>query len=561
MRSLFFLCVICLITGCSHNDWLHSRLGNWCQNGFKVGPQYRKPCAEVSPDWIDTYDARVQGDLPRYNYWWQVFNDPVLDDLIGQTYASNLDLRAAGMRILQARAVRGIAAGDLFPQLQQLDADYVHTLQSRTVLGGSSIPAGKRGFDSWSTGFSQAWELDIWGKFRRQIESSDAALDASIHEYDDILVLLIAETAATYVEYRTLQERLRLTAANIGIQEGSLKIAQDRFNHELVSKLDVTQARTILEQTLAAQPRLEVFRRNAMLRLCVLTGRPPQELTAELGDAAIPIAPEDVAVGIPADLVRRRPDVRRAERLVAVQSAQIGVAVSELFPHFSITGFLGWESENLTTLLRTESASGFIGAPSVQWNLLNYGRLLNNIRLEDARYEQLVYAYRQRVLLAGEEAEQAINAFLRAQEETAALTLAVEANQESVELADVQYNGGFVDFNRVFTLQGQLVTTQDQLAVAQGGIALSLIAIYRSLGGGWQIRFGEQSFVETVSSAELTPPLFEDTTPSDQEAALPFPMEDNASESPLETALSPLTSTPNTIGELIAEPAVGDSVD
>lgn len=500
MRSLLIVTVLFLLSGCGHHHWLHDQLGSWCHNGFKVGPQYRRPCAPVAGDWIDSYDERVELDLPRTNDWWQVFSDPILDDLIAQSYAGNLTLRAAGMRVVQARAIRGIAAGDLFPQAQQLSADYVHTQQSRTVLGGSEIPAGKLGFDFWSAGLHQAWELDVWGKFRRQVESADANLDASIEDYDDILVLLIAETAETYVEYRTLQERLRLIATNIEVQEGALQIAEDRFNNDFVSKLDVTQARTNVERTRAGVPRQKVLLRNAMLRLCVLTGRQPQDLSEELGIAPIPIAPPTVAVGIPADLIRRRPDIRRAEREVAAQSAQIGVAVSELFPHFSITGFLGWDSENLSSLLQSTSFSGFIGAPSVQWSLLNYGRLLNNVRLQDARFQELALAYQQKVLQAGEEAEQAINSFLRTQEEVASLTRSVDANQESVELAGAQYTAGFIDFNRVFTLQAELVASQDELAAARGGIALSLIAIYKTLGGGWQIRNGPQPFVEIVSA-------------------------------------------------------------
>jgi outer membrane protein TolC len=233
-------------------------------------------------------------------------------------------------------------------------------------------------------------------------------------------------------------------------------------------------------------------------------------------------------VGIPADLIRRRPDIRRAEREVAAQSAQIGVAVSELFPHFSITGFLGWDSENLSSLLQSNSFAGIIGAPSVEWSVLNYGRLLNNVRLQDARFQELALAYQQQVLQAGEEAEQAINSFLRTQEEVAALARAVEANRESVELAGAQYSGGFVDFNRVFTLQAELVASQDELAAAQGGIALSLIAIYKSLGGGWQIRNGAQPFGEFVSAAEGSSDSAEDPTFAEQVELPPIPMERNA---------------------------------
>ena len=512
------------------HHWFGSKLGNWFHNGFKVGPNHVAPPAPVAEDWIESYDERVQHDLPCYSHWWTVFNDPTLDMLINQTYGANLTLRAAGTRVLQARAIRRIAAGNIFPQFQQMSADYIRTQHSQTLPGG----AGPLVSDFWSTGFELAWELDIWGKFRREIESADANIDASIASYDDILVLLLAETAATYVEYRTLQERLSLTEANIEIQQGSFEIAEAKFRGDFVSKLDVTQAQTNLERTKAVLPRLNISLRNAMLRLCVLTGQPPQDLSELLDTGQIPQAPATVAVGIPADLLRRRPDLRLAEREVALQSAQIGVAVADLFPHFSINGFLGWESEKLSNLFNSNSFAGFINAPSMRWNLLNYARLLNNVQLQDARFQELVLNYQQKVLEAGEEAEQAINGFLRSQEETEFLVKAVTANEESVSLAATQYQDGFIDFNRVFTLQGDLVVSQDQLAIAQGNIALNLIAIYKSLGGGWQIRC-RPAFTQVAPSSEIVPtPEDSNISPPTDEAVpssetLPAPLDPDIS--------------------------------
>jgi len=513
MRILL-VTLLALACGCGGNQhWLGSKVGNWFQNDFKVGPNYVEPCAPVADDWIEGYNDRVQHDLPMYDRWWSVFNDPILDALIDEAYSENLTLKAAGFRVLQARALRGISVGEMFPQVQQLTADYIHSQDSQTTRGATGAAPGKRGYDFWSTGINQVWELDVWGKFRRQVESADANLDASIADYDDILVILLADTAASYVEYRTVQERLRLTAANIELQKGSLKISEDRYKNEFVSKLDVTQALTNLERTQATVPRLELLRRNAMLRLCVLTGRTPQDLTDELANAPIPTAPATVAVGIPADLIRRRPDIRRAEREVAVQSAQIGVAVADLFPQLSISGFLGWDSENLSSLFQSSSLAGFVAAPTVNWNVLNYGRLFNNVLLQDAGFQELVLTYQQKVLDAGAEAEQALAGFLRTQEEAEILARAAKANQESVDLVNTQYSGGFVDFNRVFTLQADLVTAQDELAVSQGDIALNLIEVYKSLGGGWQIRCTE-SPAEIVLAEGVMQPVVEPARPA-----------------------------------------------
>jgi NodT family efflux transporter outer membrane factor (OMF) lipoprotein len=425
--------------------------------------------------------------------WWETFEDPVLNQLIQTVHEQNLTLRSAGMRVLVARAQRGVAIGGLFPQQQGHYGQYQRTRLSVTTNGlGQLIEQGfpiGREFDTWSTGVDMAWELDIWGKFRRGIEAADANLDASVEDYDAILVSLLAETASTYVEYRTYHQQLAYAKSNVEIQKGSLGIAEAQFEGGRVSELDVTQALANLKNTEQLVPLFEAQVRDANNRLCVLLGVPVRDLSPELGDATIPTAAPEVAVGIPADLLRRRPDVRAAERRVAAQCALIGVAAADLFPHFSITGAITLDSQRFKDLFSSASSGGIV-APGFRWDILNYGRLVNRVRGEEAVFQDLAYQYQQAVLNANREAETAITAFLKAQERLVATREAVDASSRSVEIVTLQYREGAVDFNRVFNLQLLLVQDQDRYAQTQGDVARALIAIYRSLGGGWEIRGG-----------------------------------------------------------------------
>ena len=271
------------------------------------------------------------------------FNDPVLDSLIYTAYRQNLSLRVAGFRILEARALRGIAVGELFPQSQQAFGSYTRTNNSLNSSKCGAVP--NRFFDEWQTGTSLAWELDFWGRFRRAVEAADANLDASIENYDDVLVLLLSEVAQSYINIRTAEQRLEYARKNVEIQQVSLNMADVKFRNGATTRLDVTQGQSNLSQTEATIPPLEAARRQAANQLCILLGMPPRDIDGILaGQQTIPSAPPQVAVGIPADLIRRRPDIRRAERDVAAQSALIGVATSELYPHFSITGTIFFDA-------------------------------------------------------------------------------------------------------------------------------------------------------------------------------------------------------------------------
>ncbi len=498
--------------GCAYLD-------GWMQNHFKVGPEYRKPAAPVADQWIDFNDPRVISDSLGVNdeAWWEVFNDPFLDDLVPLAYEENLPLRAAGMRVLEARAQRAIAAGNLFPQSQEALGQYqrIQISTNGNPAGVTMLPA--RAFSLWTSGFNATWEIDLWGRLRRGIESADANLDASIEDYDDVLVSLIAETAAAYVDVRAFQQRLEFARANVAAQEGSLRIAESRLRAGAVSELDVTQARSILGQTEALIPVLERGLRLSNNRLCVLLGIPPRDLVEELGTEPIPSAEPEVVVGIPAELLRRRPDVRRAEREVAAQSAQIGIAAADFFPTFAINGTLTWAAGTFDGMFNSSSQGGVIG-PTFNWKILNYGRILNNVRVQETRFQRLAIEYQQTVLNANAEIEDAIVSFLRAQEEVRALERSVAATARSVEIVLKQYQEGAVDFNRVFNLQSTLVTQQDQLAESEANVALSLIGIYRTLGGGWQIRNGYRRPARDVEMGEeiITPPPAEEEIPNDR---------------------------------------------
>lgn len=462
-------------------------LADWAHNGFKVGPNYGRPAVPVSSEWIDYSDGRIDSSPADLSAWWRVFNDPALDDRIERSVGENLTLRAAGARVLEARYLRRVAAGALFPQMQEGFGNYSSNKNSEKT---AFVPP-QIWFENWDVGLNIGWELDFWGRFRRSIEIADAELDSLIENYDDVLVLLLGEISTAYVELRTFQTRLQYAEQNVASQEQALAIAQNKFQFGATTERDVQQAKTVLEQTRALIPRYKAGARLANNRLCVLGGEPPRDLADELGSAPIPTVPPTVVIGIPADLVRRRPDVRRIERQVAAASARIGVAESELYPHITLNGTFGVAAQQFGDLFTGPHATfGNVG-PAFRWDLLNYGRLLNNIRAQDARFQSLVYQYQQTVLDAAREAEDSIVSYLRGQEELQSLTAAAAAAQRTVDITFQQYKEGVVDFTAVFLASSELAARQDAMAAAQGTVTQSLVKIYQSLGGGWEVRLSE----------------------------------------------------------------------
>jgi NodT family efflux transporter outer membrane factor (OMF) lipoprotein len=460
-----------------------------------VGPDFRPPKASVSPDWMEAGDPRVKpSPEAQYHDWWQVFDDPALSRLIDQAYKENLPLRIAGLRVLEARAQLGIAVGELYPQSQQAFGDLQYNRPSghapQTIVGSN------QGFWQSEIGLSASWELDFWGKFRRAVESGNAGWLASIANYDSALVSLTADVANSYIQIRTLEQRIGIARRNVETQRESLKIAEARYQYGTASQLDVDQAGTALYNTQASIAPLEIQLRQAKNALSVLLGLPPSHLTEELaGPSEIPVSPAQVIVGIPADLLRRRPDIRNAELLAAAQCAQIGVAKADLYPAFSLSGVLGFLSSdfgpfNLGDMFQWSSRSIQAG-PSFQWNIFNYGQITNNVRVQDARFQELLINYQNTVLTAQQDVEDNLAAFLKAQGQAGFLARGVTSAKNALDLAIQQYQEGTVDFTTVLLAQQSLLSLQDNLATTLGNISTNLVGVYRALGGGWETREGK----------------------------------------------------------------------
>ncbi|MBY0524954.1 MAG: efflux transporter outer membrane subunit [Gemmataceae bacterium] len=482
LRVPFLLALLLSVGGCtSLREYIH--------NGFKVGPDYKRPPASAGEHWIDAADVRVRSEPVDDSHWWTLFGDPILNSLVNAAYQQNLTLREAGFRVLASRAQLGYECGNLFPQTQQAYADYTRKAISGTVANHQFTP--ERYYDVYDFGFNLAWEIDFWGRLRRAVAASADELDAKVENYDDVLVTLVADVAQSYLQIRTFQAELRYVRENLALQTKTLDLTKIRFANGAVSELDVSQATLNLARTEALIPPLELSLRRASNQLCILLGIPPESLAEKLAFAPIPTAPGELAVGIPRDLLRRRPDVRRAERELAAQGERIGIAVANLYPTLSINGSIGYQTTPLAQLVRPESQYGTIG-PSLQWDILNYGRNLNRIRYEDARFEELVVKYQNSVLNANREAENGLAAFLQAKSEVDARERAVRAAQRSSDLVLIQYREGKIDFNRVFVIQRQLEQEQDQLAISLGNAVQSVVQVYRALGGGWQLRCGRE---------------------------------------------------------------------
>ncbi len=453
-----------------------------------LGPDFVTPDAPIQQTWQEkTALARDgEGDLKQ---WWTVLQDPTLNRLIESAYSQNLSIQVAGLRVIEARAQLGIATGSQYPQSQRIVGSAGHVDLSKNAPNYN--PQLDKSYKQYAVGFDAAWELDFWGRYRRGIESAEASLKASVADYDDALVTITAEVARVYVTIRTLEERLRLARDNTKLQARSLQIATVRFENGLVTELDKQQALSNLSDTQASIPVLERSIRQAGNGLSVLLGITPGQLNEVLaGEGKIPSAPAEIVAGVPTDLLRRRPDVRRAEQLAAAQSARIGVAKAELYPSFTLVGSIGYQSSNTgqssgSDLFNSESLTGSFG-PGVSWNIFNYGRIKNNVRSQDARFQQTLVIYQNTVLRAYQETEDAMVGYIKAQQEVVYRQTGARAAARSAKLARLQYRDGAIDFQRVIDAERFLVVQQNNLASAQGDIVLNLIAMYKALGGGWQ---------------------------------------------------------------------------
>jgi NodT family efflux transporter outer membrane factor (OMF) lipoprotein len=496
-------------------------------SGCMVGPDYQSPSAPVAVKFLEANQPSVDTKTQEYETWWRVFHDPVLDQLIKIAYGQNLGLVAAGTRVLQARAELGVAIGDFYPQSQQATSSIIYARPSHadpTATPQSQVS----GFWRASLGASIDWELDFWGKFRRAIQSADAAYLASIASYDDTLVTLLGDVATTYIGIRTLQTQIAIAEDNIVKQKKALAIAEARFHGGAATKLDVYQAQNVLGQTEAAVPQLTAQLKQGLNALSVLLGMAPQPLDNLLrGPQTIPVPPMTVAVGIPADLVRRRPDIRAAELAAMSQSAQIGFAEANLYPAFSLLGTFGTISANINGNKLSDLFMGkgitFGFGPTFQWNILNYGQITNTVRVQDAKLQELLVDYQNSVLTAQQQVENGLATFLESRKEVDDLRRSVAAANAAVGLAILQYQLGTRDFTTVLTAEQNLYTAQNDLATAEGNVSTGLATVYRALGGGWQIRDNNE-FVPTQTVEEMRNRTnWGDLLPPPNQSAQPVP--------------------------------------
>lgn len=475
--------------------------------GCTVGPDFARPQARLNDTWSTADDPRVVVQTVVDREWWGAFHDPVLDELILLAYRQNLPLQISGLRILEARARLAGALGQQYPQ-QQL------AFGSATKVGLSeNAPNGALGDrDHWDyqLGFDAVWELDFWGRFRRGVEAAQAEVLASATDYDNALVTLTAEVARTYTLIRTTEVLIQITLANVKVQEDGLEIANSRFRNGVTTELDVMQARTLLESTRAQLPSLQVRLQQAQNALSTLLGQPTGEVRDLLsGQVGIPTAPAEIAVSVPAELLRRRPDIRSAELYAAAQSARIGVAKADLYPSFSLFGEIGLESSSqggalsnhadLENLFDGDSLFYSIG-PGFQWPFFNYGRIESNVRIQDARFQELLVNYQETVLRAAQEVEDALIGVLKEQEAYGFRHNSVDAARRSVEVALAQYQEGAVDYQRVLDTQRALLQEETSLTQTHATIATNFIALYKALGGGWELRLGQPVIAESVQA-------------------------------------------------------------
>ena len=465
--------------------------------GCAVGPDFLAPPAPVQDNWLESGDKRVASHSEVMRRWWRAFHDPTLDRLIECAYEQNLPVQVAGLRILEARAQLGVAIGNLYPQTQEGSGSAQRNLLSSRVANQQDL---QHAFATFGLGADAAWEVDFWGRFRRNVEASDASMRATITDYDAALVSLTGEVARTYALMRTYEEFIRIARENAKVQKEGLDIAESRFRHGATSELDVAQARTIYEGTLADIPQFQASLQQTKNALSALLGRPPGAVDQLLGGSkGIPVASNRVAVGIPAELLRRRPDIRSAEFIAAAESARVGVAEADLYPRFILLGDISVQSSNAASLFASHGMA-FNAGPSFKWNLLNYGQITNNIRAQDARLEEAIVTYQNTVLTAAHEVEDALIAFLKAQEATAANRKSVVAAEDAVRLSLIRYREGEDSFQRVVNSMSTLLQQQNQLVRTRSDIATNLIALYKALGGGWEIREGKPVVAEVLQA-------------------------------------------------------------
>lgn len=446
-----------------------------------VGPDYQEPRIQTPDAWSETIAAEVgQEQDASLQTWWKIFNDPVLDDLIERARQANLDLKIAVTRIRAARTRLAAVRGERQPVVVgNANASIEHPSDSE------SEPGADNNIESYQLGLGASWEIDVFGRVRRNIEAAGARYQASVEDYRDVMVSLYADVAMAYIDIRTAQQRIADVSANAASMRNSLELAEALEKSGLASQLDVLQARANLESTQALIPLLQIILEKSINRLALLLGQEAGSLQPEFAEPqSLPTVSAVLGIGVPANVLRQRPDIRRGERLLAEQSAQVGIATAAMYPNFSLAGFFGLQSNSLSGLFKDSALSWGLQSP-VQWDIFNGGILRSNVAYQDAILQQRLLQYRQDILKAIEEVENAIAAFNFNRTRGEHLENATTALVGAVDLVLVQYKTGLTDFNNVLTTQRDLVSLQDQLTATRSNAESALVGLYRSLGGGW----------------------------------------------------------------------------
>lgn len=455
--------------------------------GCKIGPDHRAPQSSVPNQFAHTDSVASTNTAPiDLAEWWSVFNDARLSALMRTATSSNLDVRIAQARVLEARAQRGLSRSVLWPQVN-VNGSYSRSRLSENTLNGQQILQTGKPLenDLFDAGLDMSWEIDVFGGARRAVEAAQAELESSVESGRDTLVSVLAEVGFSYLDLRAAQRQLVVARENLKAQEQTLVLTKDRFQAGLASELDTARSQAQVAATRAQIPPLEEAQQRAIHRLAVLLGKPPGELDAELvREAAIPTATPRVPVGLPSDLLLRRPDVRRAERQLASATARIGVAKGEWFPKFYLTGAAGLQSIDTEDFFDGGSRFWSIG-PSLRWPIFNAGRIRQNVKIQTARQEQALLQYEKSVLTALEEVENALVAFGREQERLRSLAESEQASRRSVALATDRYRGGLVSFLDVLEAERSLLAVQDGVVQSERQLGQNLIRLYKALGGGW----------------------------------------------------------------------------
>lgn len=461
---------------------------------IKVGPDYKDPSTKVAKHWARTsskQNAIVKEGALRTAQWWRVFNDDNLNQLIAQGHLENLNLQMAGTRVLQARAILAQTTGELYPQQQAMSGDISFYRTGGSFLQ-NILPST---YITDTIGVGVNWELDFWGKYRRAIESENGAFLSSVAAYDAALVTLLADIASTYIRYRTNEALTKVTRENIQIQTRSLKIAQARYYAGETSALDVNQATTQLAQTKAQLPSQVAQMQVAKHKLAVLLGLPPTEIQRYLSRRkSIPIAPTQIEVAIPRTILLQRPDVMQARYKAMAQSAAIGEIKALLFPAFSLSGSFSFSSNNIFNSSLSDifnwSNRIITGSSFFNWPILNYGQITNAVRAQDAAFQEALLNFQQTVLRAQQEVQDGISQYLEAKNEVHILQQGNRAAVESTRLSLIRYTEGESNYTTVIEAQRQQLTLQSTLMSSKGNLSQAVVALFRAMGGGWQIRQG-----------------------------------------------------------------------